>query len=195
MSTNASSPTHSKAGSFSEDNHRRYCTLKCLRGLVHGGELDMACPNVRDHGKTHHVITGHTFLGKLRQQLTETINADCETLGIHGSRGALLKVTLSSHGYTMPTKCTVREFREHLRHEAFIYNRLTPIQGVYVPLHLGSIDLVHPYSYDGIAYLEHMMLLSPGGISFNAAIRDIGKAALIPKLMESLTAIHDEGII
>ncbi|KAK5790631.1 hypothetical protein VI817_007918 [Penicillium citrinum] len=195
MSTNASSPTHSKAGSFSEDNHRRYCTLKCLRGLVHGGELDMACPNVRDHGKTHHVITGHSFLRKLRQQLTETINADCETLGIHGSRGALLKVTLSSHGYTMPAKCTVREFREQLRHEAFIYNRLTSIQGVYVPLHLGSIDLVHPYSYDGIAYLEHMMLLSPGGISFDAAIRDIGKAALIPKLMESLTAIHDEGII
>lgn len=31
--------------------HRYYCTLKCLRGTLSRGELDQACPNVRDHGK------------------------------------------------------------------------------------------------------------------------------------------------
>ncbi|EKV09897.1 metalloprotease [Penicillium digitatum] len=123
-----------KAGSFCEDNHRRYCTLKCLRGLVNRGalnrELDRACPNVINHGKTKHILTLQSFIKLLQRQLSETVNADCETLGIHGSRGALLKVTLSSHGYTAPAKCTVPEFRDFLRHEAAVYNILRPIQGV-----------------------------------------------------------------
>ncbi|KAJ5787736.1 hypothetical protein N7457_002726 [Penicillium paradoxum] len=188
-----------KASSFREDNHRRYCTLKCLRGLVKRGvlgrELDRACPNVIDHGKTKHVLTLQSFLKQLQRQLSETVNADCEMLGIHGSRGALLKVTLSSHGYTVPAKCTVPEFRDYLRHEAAVYNSLRPIQGIYVPLYLGSIDLVHPYSYDGIAYLEHMMLLSPGGVPLEVAFRGLDQSSLISKLKESLSAIHNQNVI
>lgn len=188
-----------KAGPYHEDNHRRYCTLKCLRGLVNPGELDReldrACPNVHDHGKTKHVLTVKTFIKRLQRQLSETVNADCEVLGIHGSRGALLKVTLSSHGYTVPAKCTVPEFRDYLRHEASAYNRLRPIQGIYVPLYLGSIDLVHPYSYDGIAYLKHMMLLSPGGLPLGLAVRDLDQSSLIYKLKESLSAIHIHNVL
>ncbi|KAJ5117549.1 hypothetical protein N7448_011181 [Penicillium atrosanguineum] len=184
-----------KAGSYHEDNHRRYCTLKCLRGLVNGGDLDRACPNVHDHGETKHVLTLKSFIKRLQRQLSETVNADCEALGIHGSRGALLKVTLSSHGYTMPAKCTIPEFRDYLRHEASAYNSLQPIQGIYVPLHLGSIDLVHPFSYDGIAYLEHMMLLSPGGLPLGVAGRGLDQSSLIYKLKESLSAIHKYSVI
>lgn len=187
--------TTAEANSFCEDNHRRYCTLKCLRGLVHGGDLDLACPNVHDHGTTNHVLTIKSFVKRLQRQLSESVNADCEVLGIHGSRGALLKVTLSSHGYTVPAKCTVSEFREHLRHEAAVYDSLRPIQGIYVPLHLGTINLTHPYSYDGIAYLEHMMLLSPGGLPLNVAVRELGRTCLISKLKESLSAIHNQNVI
>ncbi|KGO73162.1 hypothetical protein PITC_003490 [Penicillium italicum] len=189
----------SKAGSFREDNNRRYCTLNCLRGLVNRGvsdrKLDRACPNVNDHGKTKHVLTLQSFIKLLQRQLSETVNADCETLGIHGSRGALLKVTLSSHGYTVPAKCTIPEFRDYLRHEAAVYTRLRPIQGIYVPLYLGSIDLVHPYSYDGIAYLEHMMLLSPGGLPLDAVFRGLDQNSLISMLKESLSAIHNQNVI
>lgn len=83
--------------SFSKENYRRCCTLKSLRGLVHGGELDRACPNVRDHGHgtTRHVINSKTFVRKWQRQLSETVNADCDTIRSHGSRGALLEVTLS----------------------------------------------------------------------------------------------------
>ncbi|KAJ5941697.1 hypothetical protein N7516_001865 [Penicillium verrucosum] len=107
----------------SGENNRRYCTLKCLRGLLYGGELDQACPNFLDHGTTRHGTTRHvinakSFIKLLRHQLAKTVNADCEALGIHGSRGALLKVTLSSHGYTVPAKCTIPEFTDRLRHEA-----------------------------------------------------------------------------
>ncbi|CAG8918298.1 unnamed protein product [Penicillium salamii] len=188
-----------KAGSFREDNNRHYCTLKCLRGLVNQGvldrELDWACPNVIDHGTREHVLTLESFIQRLQRQLSDTVNADCEILGIHGSRGALLKVTLSSHGYTVPAKCTIPDFRNYLRHEAAVYDRLRPIQGIYVPLHLGSIDLVHPFSYDGIAYLEHMMLLSPGGLPLDAALKDLDQKSLVSKLKESLSAIHDHNVI
>lgn len=193
------SQTSTAAGrsSFAEENHRRYCTLKCLSGLVHGGELDQACSNVHDHarGTTRHVINSKTFVRKLQRQLSETANADCETLGIHGSRGALLKVTLSSHGYTVPAKCTVSEFRDHLRHEAAIYDRLRSIQGICIPFYLGSIDLAHPYSYDGIASLEHMMLLSPSRQPLDLALTNLSQTCLVSKLIESLSAIHTRHVV
>ena len=174
----------------SGENNRRYCTLKCLRGLLYGDELDQACPNFLDHGTTRHVINAKSFIKLLRHQLSKTVNADCEVLGIHGSRGALLKVTLSSHGYTVPAKCTVPEFSEYLRHEAAVYDKLRPIQGIYIPFYLGSIDLAHPYSYDGIAYLEHMMLLSPGGQPLDLALKEMSRDCLIAKMKESLSGMH-----
>ena len=186
----ALAPATQRSSSRQSENYRYYCTLKCLLGLLNGGELDQSCPNVLDHGKTCHVINGVTFLKGLRHQLFETVNADCEVLGMHGSRGALLKVTLSSHGYTVPAKCTVPEFAERFRHEAAVYDRLRPIQGIYIPLYLGSIDLAHPYSYDGIAYLEHMMLLSPGGQPLDLALKEMERDCLIAKMKESLSEMH-----
>ncbi|KAJ5291435.1 hypothetical protein N7478_000686 [Penicillium angulare] len=179
----------------SQENKRRYCTLRCLRGMVkgRGEDLDQACPNVHDHGRTCHTIDSKTFLNELKRQLSQTINADCETLGIHGSRGALLKVTLSSLGYTVPAKCT--EFRDHLTHEAAIYNKLRSIQGQYVPIYFGSIDLDHPYSYDGIAYLRHMMLLTPGGQSLDHSLSEMDRDLLVSKIKESISAIHSLGVI
>lgn len=119
--------TTAEGNSLCKDNHRRNCTFKCLRGLVHGWELDLTCPNVYDHGKTNHVLTLKSFVKPLQRQLSGAVKADCEVLGIHGSRGALLKATLSSHGYTVPAKCTVSEPREHLRHEAAVYDSFRPI--------------------------------------------------------------------
>ncbi|KAJ5865220.1 uncharacterized protein N7529_007136, partial [Penicillium soppii] len=185
-----SAPKPATHGSSSAENYRYYCTLKCLLGLMNGGELDQTCPNVLDHGETRHVINEKAFVKRLQRQLTETVNADCEVLGIHGSRGALLKVTLSSHGYTVPAKCTVPEFAEHFRHEAAVYTRLRSIQGIYIPLYLGSIDITHPYSYDGIAYLKHMMLLSPGGQPLDLALREMSQDSLIAKMKESLSHMH-----
>ena len=93
-------------------------------GKVYSEELDHVCLNVLDHGITRHVINADTFIRLLRRKLSETVNAGCETLGIYSSRGALLKVTLSSHGYTVPAKCTVPEFLEQLRYEASVYDKL-----------------------------------------------------------------------
>ncbi|KAF4765275.1 hypothetical protein HAV15_003307 [Penicillium sp. str.  len=190
-----SAPAPATHGSSPGENHRYYCTLKCLGGMINGGELDQTCPNVLDHGKTRHVINARAFVKRLQRQLSETVNADCEVLGIHGSRGALLKITLSSHGYTVPAKCTVPEFAEHFRHEAAVYARLRSIQGIYIPLYLGSIDLAHPYSYYGIAYLKHMMLLSPGGQPLDLALRAMSQDSLIAKMKESLSQMHRLNVV
>jgi hypothetical protein len=104
-----------------------------------------------------HVLNQSTFLRVLRQQLFATLDSDCDTVGVHGSRGALLKVSLASHGYTFIAKSAISEFVKHLRHEATVYQQLSPIQGTYIPLYLGSIDLKTPYIYDGIADLVHLM--------------------------------------
>ncbi|KAJ5159033.1 uncharacterized protein N7500_008684 [Penicillium coprophilum] len=183
------------SGSSSQENQRRYCTLGCLRGLISQDKLDKACPNAAEHGVTRHRINSLTFLNLLRRQLHKTINADCESLGIHGSRGALLKVSLSSHGYTVPAKCTIPEFTKYLKHEALVYDRLRPIQGVSVPLYLGSIDLTHPYSYEGICYLTHMMLLSPGGQYLGEVLTDSNRESMAAKTKESLSAMHRLGVL
>ncbi|PGH33703.1 hypothetical protein GX50_03441 [[Emmonsia] crescens] len=122
-------------------NNRRYCTVKCLRGLIDGSHLDPACQNVRDHGKHFHSIDQSQLVSLLSPQLSESLAVDRETLGIHGSRGVLLKVTLSSFGYTMPAKCTIPKFVHHLKHEATVYQQLLPVQGIHVPLYLGRLDL------------------------------------------------------
>jgi hypothetical protein len=141
-----------------------------------------------------HAIDQSQFLGLLRQQLSNSLAVDCETLGIHGTRGALLKVTLSSYGYTMPAKCTVPEFVHHLEHEAAVYQRLLPVQGIHVPLYLGSLDLDSPCNYDGIADLVHMMLLSPGGQPITRVLNAANRSDLIEKTEQSLSAIHRLGV-
>ncbi|KAJ5542391.1 hypothetical protein N7461_008394 [Penicillium sp. DV-2018c] len=160
-------------------NRRRYCTVACLRGLISRGELDKTCPNAAEHGTTHHRINSVEFLDLLRRQLDETVNADCESLGIHGARGALLKVSLSSHGYTVPAKCTTAEFTKYLKHEALVYKKLLPLQGI----------------NEGICYLVHMMLLGPGGLPLHAVLTPENEKSMSAKTKESLSAVHRLGVL
>ncbi|OAL55906.1 hypothetical protein IQ07DRAFT_660231 [Pyrenochaeta sp. DS3sAY3a] len=139
-----------------------YCTQDCLRGLVAGGPLDKSCPNVKSHGESHQ-IDRTTFLSLIREQLAGSLDTDCECIRIHGARGVLFKIRLTAFGYTVAAKGTPSYFVRHLLHEAAIYDRLRPIQGIHVPVCLGSIDLPRPYMYDGIVDLVHMLFLGFGG--------------------------------
>src|SRR5436305_15305173 len=80
-----------------------FCTQKCLRGLVEGGELDFGCPNVelhrRGYGNNRHEFGRERFMELLREQLGVTMDSDCVAMGSQGARGALFKLTLTSHGY------------------------------------------------------------------------------------------------
>ncbi|KAI9760304.1 MAG: hypothetical protein M1840_002566 [Geoglossum simile] len=198
----SSSKTTTASSSQAGQRSRSYCSQHCLRGLVNGWLLDSACPNISDHRglnnkATRHQLSHTAFLDLLRAQLARSLDGNCLPLGFQGARGALFKVTLASHGYTMVAKGTVLAFVKDLRWESQIYQQLTPIQGLCVPVWLGSIDLVNPYYYDMGVRIIHLMLLSWAGDCF---IDDGGdekrdRSELVKEIARSVKAIHRAGVL
>ncbi|KAF6807795.1 hypothetical protein CPLU01_15753 [Colletotrichum plurivorum] len=169
-------------GRCSKNGHKPYCTQKCLLGLVRGGVLDPGCPNILlhsrkpsdDHGYNHgsgradarHPIDLAGFMKLFGEQLKQTLDDGITPLGQGGARGVLFKTSLLAYGYTFVSKGTVRAFIKDLEHEAAVYKRLLAIQGIYVPVFLGAIDLQplnRTYYYDHRVYVVHMTFLSWGG--------------------------------
>lgn len=164
-----------------------------------GGRLDWKCPNVLDHGVNRHKINPKTLLFLLDEQLSSNdlrpdLELGCESLHIHGTRGALFKVTLWSHGYTFVGKGTPVEFVACAKHEESVYSRLSQIQGVHVPVLLGSLDLRRPFSYDGIADMVHMIFMSYAGRTL-AKQHQIDHNRLVQEAENSLKAIHTLGVL
>ncbi|ENH66347.1 Reticulocyte-binding protein 2 like protein a [Fusarium oxysporum f. sp. cubense race 1] len=184
---------------------RHYCTQKCLLGMVKGGFLDPKCPNVALHCKScaparaRHPVDHKEWLRLLWNQLKQSLDDGIRPLGEGGARGVLFQVTLLAHGYTFVSKGTVRAFIQDLEHEAAVYERLKPIQGVHVPVFLGAVDLRSmnkTYYYDHRVYVVHMSFLSWGGCSIDRAQRtgDMDRS-LEDEAIRSLRAMHREGVV
>ncbi|PLB38800.1 uncharacterized protein BDW47DRAFT_104322 [Aspergillus candidus] len=193
------SPVQSSQDSGSQGKSRQYCTQRCLQGLIKGWKLDEKCPNVSDHGVDRHQLNRTTLLRRLGRQLSrDDLQSDtqlgCESLHVHGTRGALFKITLWSHGYTFVGKGVPMEFVRDVKHEELIYSHLAPIQGVCVPALLGSLQLRRPFSYDGIADIVRLMLMGYAG-GKPAWRHNTDRDRLIQRAGDSLQAIHDLGIL
>ncbi|KAF1809208.1 hypothetical protein P152DRAFT_172672 [Eremomyces bilateralis CBS 781.70] len=172
----------------------QHCTQKCLLGLVNRGLLDMSCPNARDHGKSYHRICLSTFVSLVRRQLSEDLDTDCMPIGPPGSCGILFRIRLRSHGYTIAAKAT--DFAHRLKHEATLYDSLRPIQGSgIVPVYLGNIDLSTPYYYEGIAKLDHMMLMSFGGELLSTHLTTENRPRILRLIRSSIQAVASLGIV
>jgi hypothetical protein len=78
-----------------------------------------------------------------------------------------------------------------LIHESTIYHRLLPIQGKYVPVHLGDIKVDSLLYYAGAVRIVHMMFLSFGGFPIRLPI----PAALADEAIRGLQAIHQLGVL
>jgi hypothetical protein len=180
--------THSST--YRQRNLGRFCTPQCLMGIIHGGSLDETCPNVREHGQSHHDVNRETFMRKIRRLLCDQLD-HCEEMNIHGARGALFKVKLPEYGYTVIAKATGIECVGDLMHESAIYHRLLPIQGKYIPVHLGDIKVDSLLYYAGAVRIVHMMLLSFGGFPIRVSI----PAALADEAIRGLQAIHHLGVL
>lgn len=193
----------------STEHARPYCTQKCLMGLVKGKLLDMACPNVRLHGRhpgqtgsqlaTCHPVSHSKWLQLLTRQLEESLDNGVTPLGEVGSRGALFRVTLVAYGYVFVCKGTVQAFIKDLYRETAVYERLRPLQGVNVPVFLGSIDLREMnkiYYYDHRVYIVYMSFMSWGGYKLDhfTVAHDVGER-LAAKTLQSLRLIHREGVV
>ncbi|KAK2782564.1 hypothetical protein FQN53_009697 [Emmonsiellopsis sp. PD_33] len=86
---------------------RPYCSQKCLLALRDGGPLDPSCPSHQDHQEGR--INVQEFRSHIQTQLATDRgpDADCRPLYKAGSCGALFKVRLSTHGYTLVAKGVV----------------------------------------------------------------------------------------
>lgn len=168
---------------------RPYCTQQCLLGLVSGGALDNHCPNLGDHRGEHLQLT--TFLCLIRAQLAKDRGreADCKPLYVKGARGALVKLRLSSHGYTLVAKAMMQRDHKYLRKEANVYTKLCSLQGDRIPVCLGTIDLELPYYYDYGIYTS-MLFLSWAGRPLHEYLNQKNAERVLNEVSETLTALH-----
>ncbi|KAL9043630.1 MAG: hypothetical protein Q9214_003190 [Letrouitia sp. 1 TL-2023] len=157
---------------------RQYCTQACLLGLVRKSAIDEACPNASQHprvptknGGNQHLLNKKSFCEQVRQQLAVTMDKDIKDLRLQGSRGMLFQITLAAYGYTFVGKGTIDVFIPDLKHEARIYGRLSELQGSWIPVHLGNIDLKYPWYELGV-HVIHMLLLSHGGERLDGEVSD-----------------------
>ncbi|RSL88736.1 hypothetical protein CDV31_016008 [Fusarium ambrosium] len=172
---------------------RPYCTHTCLHGVAFGGPMDRECPNFADHGDTH--IDQGEFRRAVRQQLAvdRDKDADCMPLFLVGSRGSLFKLRLSSYGYTLVAKGVEAMDAEQLRHESRMYDHVEGLQGQYVPVCLGTINLIEPYYFDGGVY-THFMLMSYGGRSILSEVKSVD-SSMADQVIAALDRLHQHGLL
>ncbi|GAB0134351.1 hypothetical protein EsDP_00002728 [Epichloe bromicola] len=201
--------TQGVAPEETREHARQYCTQRCLVGLVRGDILDSSCPNVTLHKRwmhparvgspCHHPISHSKWLQLLKKQLEDSLDEGVTPLGEGGSRGALFQVTLLSYGYTFISKGTVRVFIKDLQHEAAVYERLKAVQGINVPVFLGTVDLQSMnkiYYYDHRVYIVHLTFLSWGGYKLDDLdnVKVTGKR-LRDGALRSLQSMHRQGVV
>ncbi|KAG6047037.1 hypothetical protein E4U17_007664 [Claviceps sp. LM77 group G4] len=209
-----STKTHQDDGMDQDSaTDKPYCTQKCLLGLVQRGNLDPKCPNVMLHCQGEAGEAGHPkrhpvdhaeWLRLLREQFKQSLDVGITYQGVVGARGALFKVTLLAYGYTFVSKGTVAGHIQHLEHEARVYERLKPIQGRYVPVFLGTIDL-RTMDKDYWIYFEtkvvHLMFVSWCGILFHVQtagmdqLETLHDVTWVDEGVRALKAVHNEGVL
>jgi hypothetical protein len=180
----------STQGTTGRSTTREYCTQKCLLGLKRRRAFDLACPNYhshqRDSASRFHQINMASFHHLVQAQLKADMDHHCEPLGKQGARGALFKITLTSHGYTFVGKGTVEAFVQDLRHEGKMYDRLADVQGLIVPVCLGNMDLERTYYLDVGVRIVHMLYMAWGGECLDHHTPSVAPATLEYEKQRSL---------
>lgn len=156
-------------GSQHRQHDAKFCTLRCLLGLLNSGTIDDKCPNVKLHqgsrNGTRHPITAKHLVHSLQKQLDQELDHNCTPLGHCGESGAPFKLTCAMLGYTVLGKGTTRCWRTEVAREAEAYQILKKAQASAVPVFLGTIKLAEPYLLHGAGEIRHMLLMGWGGKS------------------------------
>jgi serine/threonine protein kinase len=111
-----------------------------------------------------------------------------------GSRGALFKVRLSSHGYTLVAKGMEKVKRKYLVQESKVYDHLRPMQGRCIPVSLGIVDLELPHYYDGGIYFS-MLFLSWAGRSLHQYLTPKNEARILDQVDMTLGKLHRQQVL
>ncbi|PLB43838.1 hypothetical protein P170DRAFT_459415 [Aspergillus steynii IBT 23096] len=125
VSTPKGSPSE---GSNSDEDRsmRPYCTMACIRGIVHRGPLNKNCPNLQQHSSPRHPMGPREFTYKLHCQLVQNRDQGFEILHICGRTG-----------YTIVIKATTEEKPYSFHAKVNNYHRLQSLQGYQIPVCLG----------------------------------------------------------
>ena len=175
---------------------RPYCTQKCLLGICHKLPLDKSCPNHAQHPRqgNRHTVDLPQFTELVKVQLYEELDMDCEPLGIQGARGALFKISLASHGYVFVAKGTVEAFLPDLRHEGKVYQHLDQLQGKFVPVYLGNIDMARCYYLTIGVRIIHMLLMSWAGECMEGDDYEWGAGNFSSEVKRTVTRVERAGV-
>ncbi|KAI1325774.1 hypothetical protein F5Y16DRAFT_422577 [Xylariaceae sp. FL0255] len=195
----------------SDDEGLPYCTADCLLGLVGGGQLDLECPNVALHqgDNGYHLVSHEEWLRLLNVQLKSSIKKGVKDLDLRGATGALLKMTLLSHGYTFVAKATPSHSKDDLKTEEAVYKHcFQDIQGLHVPVFLGLIDLSLIHRQNELViktgagprivekhYAADLMAMSFAGDSLYIDDQSWNKESVMSDVKTCLLAIHERGIL
>jgi len=145
-----------------------------------------------------------TWLRLVHEQLGQTLDEGVVPLGKEGARSAILKATLLQYGYTFVAKATVEEFIVDLEHEADIYQTLERLQGVDIPVFLGTADLrpmSRTYFYAPGVRIVYMLLFSWGGntiphpVAATMPEQDVVNQAEEQAVVDLITRIHALGVL
>lgn len=103
-------------------------------------------------------------------------------------------VRLSSHGYTLVAKGMESFDQRFMQHENAMYDRLVDIQGQYIPVCLGNIELVLPCHYDGGVHSHFLFLSWAGRPLFECADR-LDEATVVNGVSSIFKAMHNLGAL
>ncbi|EXK23518.1 hypothetical protein FOMG_19712 [Fusarium oxysporum f. sp. melonis 26406] len=184
----------------SELETRPYCTQSCLLGLKRDGLLDEKCPNVALHRRAQSGLSHPISATRLRELLCKKLARPVYRLrylkpldgdGKYGDTGALFKLTLGCYGYTFVGKGTFAAAVTRLQHEANVYSRLEPLQGHFVPVCLGSIDLETPYPLV-LADIVHILLMSWVGDTMVTNDSILEEETRLRELLHKQGVVHND---
>lgn len=106
-----------------------------------------------------------------------------------GTQGAMFKIRLSSHGYTLVAKGMEQHDIKHLIQESEVYSHLRSLQGKCIPVCLGRLNLKLPHYYDCGVYVT-MLFLSWAGQPLYQFINLEDKNKVIKRADSALKALH-----
>lgn len=153
---------------------RQFCTQKCLQSLVlgpnqHRPPADTSCPNYNDHK----VVPNHEELcERLLAQLTTRVDfalprfsSGHEFLNFASGHTQMIKLRLHDSGYVLLAKAFMPSDIRIMHREARFYTHLRHIQGRYIPVCLGTIELplAQAFIHGGFRFTG-LLLLSWAGI-------------------------------
>lgn len=196
-----------------------YCTQQCLQSLIKAGEQDdRECPNYTEHAR--HASQKPTTVKELRRCFWAQLAVKAKDLPSDYDWGycilpsavgnaPMLKVRLDVSGHVFLAKGFAPSDLRKMHREAAFYSRLHRMQGIYVPICLGTMELqgdevLKHDTWDGEVVIAGLLLLGWAGHGVDnwprMGLSRTGEAAqsfvrdLTVEARKTLTGIHKMGV-